>query len=388
MEVNSCSGSNPFYKGKEEITKKLVEKLKNLKEGDIEYVMFATNLDEKDKARFDRYEPILLARSAPFTSKSKHATLESFVKTVPKKLRASINGTVGCMRDIDKVYEDYYSGKADITKVESTIKAAIETLREKFVVETNYDEKVIMPHILEATYEKARAQLVGGAAVASGAEGRKMAVKYKSVHNNEFVYYNADYHYKSEEMKDKLIDFMNKFAEENDVKCVEFKRSFPPEHPCRQFYESYNTYINATTRGLRGIANMLDETMDPPKGFKFFYIDDGGEKMYPGRKAYGVYSEEEVFEMLKRVPKGYPPAPMKSADELFDGILEIKCGNWSFMGRVPVRYDGYPVSLSMMDVVKNSKKPYPREASKFMNNWDFFRSCQEDVYYRSIGKRP
>jgi hypothetical protein len=60
---------------------------------------------------------------------------------------------------------------------------------------------------------------------------------------------------------------------------------------------------------------MLNKDIVPPKGFQFFYISSGGANMYPGLHK-GIFSEEEVFEMLRNIPEGYPPAPMKSMDEI------------------------------------------------------------------------
>lgn len=62
---------------------------------------------------------------------------------------------------------------------------------------------------------------------------------------------------------------------------------------------------------------------------------------------------------------------MKSMDEINDGILDIRCGDWSFQGRVPVRSNGNPVSLNMFDVARKSTPAYPKEAVSFMRNWDF-----------------
>ncbi len=62
-------------------------------------------------------------------------------------------------------------------------------------------------------------------------------------------------------------------------------------------------------------------------------------------------------------------------------FLDIRCGDWSFQGRVPVRSNGHPVSLNMFDVVRKNTATFPEQAVSFMKSWDFFTSAQSGVYF-------
>ena len=121
-------------------------------------------------------------------------------------------------------------------------------------------------------------------------------------------------------MKDVLIGHMNSLAEKYNVSDLRLEWDYPPDDPRVTRYQSCNSYISEKAgRGGSLFGNMLNEDIVPPKGFQFFYISSGGANMYQGLHK-GIFSEEEVFELLRNIPEGYPPAPMKSMDEINDGI--------------------------------------------------------------------
>lgn len=341
--------------------------------------------DGTGKKNFDTYEPAVVMRDGVVLRSNLKGEYPKKEVKDPSNLPLNLvsSHTADLQRDITAVFEKYYTGKADKTTVQNTLTNAVEILRQKYVGE-GYAEEDVMPQIIRDVYASARLEAVGMAYEASWMEGKSLAEKYGGGDvERGWMYYNADYYYRSEEMKDVLIGHMDSLAEKYNVSDLKLERDYPPDDPRATLSQSYNSYISEKAgRCGSHFGNMLNKDIVPPKGFQFFYISSGGANMYPGMHK-GIFSEEEVFEMLRNIPEGYPPAPMKSMDEINDGILDIRCGDWSFQGRVPVRSNGNPVSLNMFDVVRKSTMAYPKDAVSFMRNWDFFTSAQSGVYFSS-----
>ena len=108
---------------------------------------------------------------------------------------------------------------------------------------------------------------------------------------------------------------------------------------------------------------MIDETMVPPKGFKFFYKgNDSGTNNYKGI-----------------------PSSDGAPESTFDGILHVWYGDWSYVGRVPVRKDPtrFPISVNMYDAVAQKRADIPSDIVPMLKNFDFYTFFLSDQYEKT-----
>ena len=110
------------------------------------------------------------------------------------------------------------------------------------------------------------------------------------------------------------------------------------------------------------VGSMIDEALAPPEGFRFFYKGN----------ANGTNLVVPTLD-----------APRDEMEAAFDGVLQAWFGDWSFMGRVPVRQnpDKYPTSVNMFDVINNvDPGGVPSEITNFLQNFDFFSQYMSGYY--------
>lgn len=265
---------------------------------------------------------------------------------------------------LKEVFEQYYSGDVDLQVVEDKMSYIVEDLRAAYVGR-GFDEAEFMPKLLEDVYDSARLYNVHGAFVGSWQDSLPLAAEHNGdgVNTRDWVYYDANYYYRSESMKTTLQEITIKIGEKYGVSSSEL--DLPTEYPegdvRRGIYNSYNTIVTDNARFF-GVASMIDETMSPPEGFRFFYKGntDGTDLVVP---------------LLD--------APQDEMEAAFDGALRVWYGDWSFMGRVPVRQnpDKYPISVNMFDVINNADPGgAPSEITDFLQNFDFFSQYMAGYY--------
>lgn len=264
-------------------------------------------------------------------------------------------------RRIDSAYLDYYTGQGDEQSVKNTLLEVVETLRSDYV-EMGYDEKEIMPHIIEDVYATARLGAVSEVKHASFLESKELVAQINGHDGNtkDFIYYNSDYYFKCENIKTSLMDQAKELGEKYGVTELDLSRDYKANDP-RRCYNSYNTIINNYAGKQWRIGNMLDDDMVPPENFRFLYKSgDTGTNIFP----------ESIAE--------------KGDSSQFGGLLQVWQGDWSYTGRVPVRMDATRnPAINMYDVVSKGSSNVPKESINFFKNFDFFSSIQCGAYFRS-----
>lgn len=276
-----------------------------------------------------------------------------------------------CMQ-VQTTFNNFYRMDIDEKALEDTLSDIVADIR-AFYVSKGYDETEFMPKLLEDVYDLARLNNINGAGVASWYEGLPLAAEQNGHDRNtrDWIYYDSDYYYRSEEMKGTLINMMQRIAARYQVDASDLNlQTEYPAHDLRNgIYSSYNAYINHSAREEHRIGSIVDETMVPPKGFRFFYK-----------------ANETGTNLL--VPK--LAAPQDEPEAAFDGVLQVWYGEWSFIGRVPVRQNSYkfPIDVNMYDVVsKGSKSLIPEEIRDYLRNVDFFTTVQSEVYIKTHPRR-
>lgn len=269
---------------------------------------------------------------------------------------------------VGDAFKSFYRGEIDEKALETALANTVADLRNSYIAK-GFREEEFMPQLLENLYDISRLYNIGGAYEASWFEGRALAAEqYGDVKRKDhFIYYNSDYYYQSEEMKGTVKDMIQKLAKQYEVdpSALDLPDEYPDGDLRKGIYSSYNTIVNHYAREQNRIGSMIDETMIPPKGFRFLYCGN----------------ESGTNPMVSELS-----APQDEPEAFFDGVLQIWYGDWSFTGRVPVRQNPYefPISVNMFDVVSaGSKTPIPSEITDFLHNMDFFTMTVSQLYIRS-----
>lgn len=265
-------------------------------------------------------------------------------------------------------FENYYRGQIDKATLERTFSDIVADLRTSYI-DKGYDEKEFMRQLIEDVYTNARLYNIRGAGSASWYDGLSIAAEHNGHNDNtaDWIYYDADYYYQSEEMKGTLQEFARKQAVKYgvDPPSLDLSTEYPDGDIRKGIYNSYTTNLNRRAREVGGFGNIIDETIPPPKGLRFFYKanESGTDKVTPKL-----------------------PAPHDEMEALFDGVLRVWYGDWSFIGRVPVRQipSKFPISVNMFDVVsEGSKSAIPEEIKGYLHNMDFFTMMMCDTYKKT-----
>ncbi|MDE7221594.1 MAG: hypothetical protein K2O45_18615 [Oscillospiraceae bacterium] len=273
------------------------------------------------------------------------------------------DGTSGpqMARRISSTFDQYYAGTADEKTIEGVLSDVVENLRSAYV-ERGFDPDEFMPKLLRDVYDVARLDNIHGAGNQSWKDSRQLAALYNGSdrNSNDVIYYDAKYYYQSEEMKTTLQEITRRIGRRYGVSQLDLPTSYPAGSIQQGLYSSYNTIINDNARNSTLNGNMVDETMVPPEGFRFFYKgNDAGMNRYPSS-----------------LPSDGTP------ESTFDGILHVWYGDWSYTGRVPVRQDPtrFPISVNMYDTVAGSGAKIPSQIVSALKNFDFFTMIQSGRY--------
>lgn len=286
---------------------------------------------------------------------------------LPKNFLFASNGISIALSDkLRNTFREYYRGTADEKTVTNMMSSAVSDLV-GYYSQLGFDAKEIAPKVIEDVYDESRLCSISGACVASWYESKSLAAQFNGHEGNtgDWIYYNADYYYSSEAMKETLISAAHNMADKYGVTVTNLPTSYPDGDLRKEIYSSYNTVINFDARSSSLCGNMIDETMEPPKGFRFFYkSNDAGTNLYPAELS-------EIYE-----------SP-------FDGVLQIWQDDWSFQGRVPISLDPtrFILKANMFDVVSNSGKPYPEKISGFLKNFDFHAVMNSGIYHEQNPRR-
>lgn len=259
----------------------------------------------------------------------------------------------------------YHRGYASAKEVEKVMSRIVADIRDTYA-SRGFDPDEFTGKLIEDVYNNMRMANVSGAHTASWYEGRSIAQAHNGHDRNtkDWVYYNADYYYASEEMKGTLQDMARKIGAKYGVTELDLPTDYRNGDPRKGLYSSYNSAICDRMRNDCWIGSIVDETMAPPKGLKFFYMDKQGSDPYVARL----------------------PGPKDDPYAAFDSFLSVSYGNWSYTGRVPVRMDGtkFPISVNMLDTVsKGTGGKVPLAISDFLKNVDFFSMVQGGPYKNS-----
>ena len=318
---------------------------------------------------FDSYDPTLPAEMQWLRSIGREDKIpKNFMG--PETI-SSYNGPM-LSQQVYTVLEQYHRGTADEKAVEDTMAQIIAIARSTYT-EKGFDPAEFTPQLIQDVYNIARLGNIHGTMNASYYDSLPIATTHNghSQNTHDWIYYDAKYYYASEEMKGTLQDIARRIGEKYGVPAdsLDLPTTYPDGDIRKGIYSSYNTIINDHARNEKYEGNMIDETMVPPRGLRFFYKGNST-------------GQDLIVPTL--------PAAQGSEATIFDGSLHVWYGDWSFLGRVPIGQSGpqAPVSVNMFDVVsQNATGGVPPEITDFLRNFDFFSPYQYGSYRSAHPRR-
>lgn len=245
---------------------------------------------------------------------------------------------------------DYYAGKATVEDVTSSFKDAFQAMK-NFMVGNHYsseNDAKSNKQILLDTYNVFRQYAVSTASTACQNEGKQIAKQYATEGNTDWVYYNSDYYYKSEEAKSAVKDCAADLANEQGLGNVDFPIKF--SDPLRaELYDSFNTNWNWGSTMNVGVSTMLNPDEVPPKDFKLFFTEQ-------------KYTQKQISD----------PATGINPDA---GVLSVSSGSWKQEVDVPFRYDfdenGHFNAANLIQALDSSCRN-PDEINSYLKNFDVY----------------
>lgn len=282
---------------------------------------------------------------------------------IPLKISNEMQGTIEC----------YYKGNATKEDVKLSVGKAMDDIF-NFLVDQHYttsNDKENKVKVLKETWDEFRRVAVAAATAVSYQEGKKMASQIGEPNDKYWLYYNSDYQYMSEDIKATVLECVQGMSKEMGVD-IDFPTTYGDRTDIGSHYESYNIAWATRAKNEVKCGAMLDTTVNPPKGFKFFFKES-------------MYTRQEQDAMLEKQKQTIPDYGLKPYEnEFYDGFLQISWGDYSVNGHVPFRYNMNDCNGFNMYALAESfgKVPDNEDVKSFMKNFDFHLRAFYGMYWK------
>ena len=154
-----------------------------------------------------------------------------------------------------------------------------------------------------------------------GRKGNEITVNYGNIDEHDAVYYNADFYYAFDRVKEIAREASDKIAEVMSFDKLDFEE----REECTIFNLdgefSFNGKWAWNARNLMNRCSMIDTDMVPPKGFEFYYKE---------RK----YSDSEVGVILVGIKKKYKEVEVPFKEPKAGGLGCVQKFNASELCRI------------------------------------------------------
>lgn len=214
--------------------------------------------------------------------------------------------------EVKSLFEGYYAGKTPIEVITQEFDYVVQTIRD-YEEQEGIASKADMEHfakLVSDVHREFKMYSVETAVLANDDEGRDLANQYGTPGRKNFLYYNSDYYFQSEDINQAFFQRANEMLEGTGFPL----NTAPVKH---DIYENFNTYWKDSALCSSRMGDMIDTDMEPPRGFTFLYKEDR-------------YTEPERDALIAQHGGDYP--------HLFDGILKVSCGSWKTEGNVTLGY--------------------------------------------------
>ncbi len=275
----------------------------------------------------------------------------------------SLSGDRSSVQRVEDLFDGVYSGNKSIEDVIAEFDSLVGKIHE-FDCEMGVavkDDAEYYGKVVSSVYQHFKLYLVRQAFGANHDEGKQIADQYGMPGNRNFVYYNSDYYYKSEEIDDLLTQHASDMLKDAGTKApLDTKMA-------GSIYESFNAYMKHWTLYECRQGDIIDVDMKPPRGFVFLYKESR-------------YTQEEVDAMGGQL--------VDRNSTSFDGLLRVTYGNRSAEGNVNLRYEmseakGFNLYELLNTITDDEWEDDLLE--QFLKNINIHRACYTGVYLQEAG---
>lgn len=267
----------------------------------------------------------------------------------------SYSGHNKVSEEIREMYDGYYAGTISVEEVKDKFHSIVEAVWEfddKEGIASKEDKEHYGKIVADVNYFF-RFYAVWTASNINHAEGKQIANQYGQPGNRNFLYYNSDYYYQSKEVTDTVFQAATKLTE--DAGTVLHTKDLQVKY---DYFQNFNTAWMRWARYEARMGDMIDPNIEPPRGFKLLYKEFR-------------YTPEEAKAMSEA-----------GDTRMFDGILQVSCGDWKAEGNVTMGYGqdeawGHHALelLSKFAEVKDEDV-----VSLFLKNFNFHKAVYTNVY--------
>ena len=183
------------------------------------------------------------------------------------------------MKDVENLMRSYYSGEISAEDVQRKIKNICMDMRVEMVQQryTNGYNAKDNQQILEEIYGLFQKQNVNAAYAANEKEGAEIAAAHGGAKEDNWMYYNSDYYYKQEDMRNNIRPAIQEMAEKWETDSIDFfKVEKNPSYALAGGMDYHKVWQHHAFQGR--VISLTDIDSIPPKNFTFFYQD----KKVPG----------------------------------------------------------------------------------------------------------
>lgn len=183
------------------------------------------------------------------------------------------------IKKAESMMRSYYSGEISVEDVQKEIKNICMDMRVEMVQErcTNGYNAKDNQQILEEIYGLLQKRNVNGAYAANEREGAEIAARYGGVKDYNWMYYNSDYYYKEEDMRNSIRQTIQEMAKTWETDEIDFDEVEKNPNLALAGGVDYNkVWQHHAFQGR--VISLTDVNSIPPKNFTFFYQ----EKKTPG----------------------------------------------------------------------------------------------------------
>lgn len=178
------------------------------------------------------------------------------------------------LENIIRNFNNYYSGNATLDDIKRAFKDDLDCNKR---LEAEFSQITGIPmesdeEILKSTVMDFKIQSTYSAYYTNYAEGAKLANEYGSSNDSDWMYYNADYYYLSEDVDDALSLLIDEVIEENNLNITDKTKLYPAGSAFENFNTMWNFQSVSVFKEQREFK-IINTKTEPPQSFKLFYKD-------------------------------------------------------------------------------------------------------------------
>lgn len=211
------------------------------------------------------------------------AILESFYECYPnfqskKPMPKSVFGDpfgYDMQKEISTYMKDFYAGKSSQDEMQKFFEECCTSMLKYRAQQrqTSGNAAADRQQIVSEIYEIFAKENMRAARSANDKEGEALNQTYGG-RNDDWVYYNSDYHYQCEDTKAALQKAVESMTNQWEIPAVDTEEIERNSDLTLDGGFDFNSGWNFIYRNQVGRASMEDESLQPPENFKFFYKEN------------------------------------------------------------------------------------------------------------------